>query len=158
MFFNAGHFHLPLAERAVLDPWRFAGACLSKLMWKWPAAEGVLRDGLALLAVTTPLPFASVTIGQGGAAAPMASAYMAVFAVTLGAQLAFAWSAFSTIGDLSIAQACYHNVLWPGFALAGAATITWLARRWRGVTAPALGLYLLPTIPGAMLVTLFPWR
>ena len=60
------------------------------------------------------------------------SAYLLGFAALLAFHFLFGWTNYVRLGDLTTMQTRYYNVLWPGIALAAAAALPEMARRWRG--------------------------
>jgi hypothetical protein len=117
---------------------------------KWPAAEASLPLWLCALLIVVPLLLALWGAVTDDRVRRVGSAYLAATAVTLALHFGFGWQSFQEIGDLTIAQTRYYNVLWPGLALAAAAGVMRLGR----LRYPAIGLVLLPTIPGGLLVAM----
>lgn len=148
---HAATWYVPPGERAALDFPGFIAHFLRTMAHKWPAAEGafpvwVVVAVLALMAGTAVL----------GARARVVRlpvlAYGFGIAVLLAIHLIFGWRSFAALGDLTIAQARYYNILWPGVALGLAAGMTAAERRWR----PAPWIIATPmammTLAGAALI------
>lgn len=152
LWFNADHFRVPPEQRIELGPVQFVQNFLATLVDKWPASENILPFGLALIGIATPLLLAALGMGRDRIVARLALPYAIALLVTLGIQMAFGWSAYLSIGDLTIAQTRYYNVLWPGLALAGAAATVHLARIWSRAAVPIVLIYLMPTLLGSMIV------
>ena len=123
----------------------------SELVGKWPAAEASLPLWIGCILVAVPLVFAMIGTRHDHRVCSIGVAYLAATFITLLLHFAFGWHSFQTIGDLTIAQTRYYNVLWPGLALAGAAAVSRLGR----ATPIALGLYLAPTVLCGAVLALF---
>lgn len=150
---NAAVFTTPVEARLVLTPLGFAGRFLSDFALKWPAAEG----SLPVLAVGALLLAQLALAGVGARIAPgerrLILAFLAGTAVLFATHFAFGWRAYLTMGDLTIAQTRYYAVLWPGLALGGALALT-APRVPRWATVVGLGAYLLPSVPGGLMLAL----
>ena len=148
---HAATWYVPPGERAALDFPGFAAHFFRMLAHKWPAAEGafplwVVVGLLALMAGTAVLGARARVVRL-----PML-AYGFGIGVLLAVHLIFGWRSFVALGDLTIAQARYYHVLWPGVALGLAAGMTAAERRWR----PAPWILATPmammTLAGAALI------
>jgi hypothetical protein len=117
---------------------------------KWPAAEASLPLWLAALLIIVPLLLALWGAMADDRVRRIGSAYLAATGVTLALHFGFGWQSFQEIGDLTIAQTRYYNVLWPGLALAAAAGVMRLGR----LGYPALALILAPTVPGGLVLVM----
>ncbi|MFB0873577.1 MULTISPECIES: hypothetical protein [unclassified Sphingobium] len=148
---HAATWYVPPGERAALDFPGFVAYFLRTVAHKWSAAEGafpvwVVAAVLALMAGTAVL----------GARARVARlpvlAYGFGTAMLFAIHLIFGWRSFEALGDLTIAQARYYNILWPGVALGIAAGLTAAELRWR----PAPWIVAVPmammTLAGAVLI------
>ena len=147
LWFNADHFRVPVHLRPELDHIAYVGYFLTALVQKWPAVEGILPFGLVLGLITLPLLLAASSI-RNADLSPYAVAYGVALVTTLLLQITFGWRVFVELGDLTIAQTRYFNVLWPGIALGAAAGAARLSRLCsRGVTVIVIAC-LLPTMLG----------
>lgn len=117
---------------------------------KWPAAEASLPLAIGTVLILAPLIFAAIGTVKDPRARNIGIAYFVATFVTLALHFIFGWQSFKSIGDLSISQTRYYNVLWPGLALAGAAAISQL----RILRYPALLFYLVPTVIGGAIIAL----
>jgi hypothetical protein len=142
------HWRVPVAKRAHYDVMQFASYFLRSLLWKWPAAEGVYPLSLVVAILLATLGVAGVGL-RAAAVRPVVLAYGAGIVILVAIHLIFGWRSFQTMGDLTIAQTRYYNVLWPGVALAAAAGSALLARRWRLAPYAIAALYLAPTMIGS---------
>jgi hypothetical protein len=122
-----------------------------EIVSKWPAAEASLPLVVGTVLILAPLIFATIGTLKDARVRRIGIAYLAATIVTLSLHFAFGWQSFQTIGDLTISQTRYYNVLWPGIALAGAAAIAQL----RHLRYPAQLLYLVPTVIGGTVLALF---
>lgn len=118
---------------------------------KWPAAEASLPLWLGAMLIMLPLLLALLGVITDERVRRVGTAYAIATAITLALHFGFGWQSFQEIGDLTIAQTRYYNVLWPGLALAAAAGVIKLGR----LRYPAVALALLPTIPGGLVLALF---
>lgn len=128
----------------------YTRAFIFELIFKWPAAEASLPISIAALLIMSPLVFAVVGLLKDARVRAVGIAYLSATLITLALHIGFGWRSFESIGDLTISQTRYYNVLWPGIALAGAVAIT----RLRTLRYPALLLYLTPTVIGGTVLAL----
>ena len=127
---HAATWYVPPGERTALDFPGFVGHFLRTMAHKWPAAEGAfpLWAVLGMLALMAGM----VVLGaRTRVVRGPVLAYGFGIMVLLAAHLIFGWRSFAALGDLTIAQARYYNILWPGVALGLAAGMSAAARRWR---------------------------
>ncbi|HUD95688.1 hypothetical protein [Sphingobium sp.] len=148
---NADIWRVPLDRRAHYDLAGFAGFFLRALVLKWPAAEGIYPFPLALLTLCLPLVLAAIGLRRP-ALRSIGLAYAVGLALLFGAHFLFGWRSFQALGDLTIMQVRYYNVLWPGIALAASAALAplWTRQRWTAWVVLAVGL--LPTMLGGMVI------
>lgn len=148
---HAASWYVPPGERAALDFPAFVTHFLRTMAHKWPAAEGafpfwVVVTVLALMAGT-------VVLGARARAVRVpVLAYGFGIATLLAIHLIFGWRSFVALGDLTIAQARYYNILWPGVALGLAAAMTAAERRWRPAPWIVAAPMAMMTLAGAMLI------
>ncbi len=133
--------------------WSFAdytGVFFSELIGKWPAAEASLPLWFGALLIAAPVILALLGSVVDIRARRIGIAYVAATAVTLALHFAFGWQSFQAIGDLTIAQTRYYNVLWPGLALAGTSAVVRLGH----ARLLAFAAYLVPTVIGGTILAL----
>jgi len=145
-------YYTPPDHRPALTFMTFAAKFFGTLAVKWPAAEGSLPLWLALPFFLFPFAVAGFGMRHMGADKRIAEPYAIALIVLAAIHLAFGWHAFKDMGDLTIAQTRYYNVLWPGIALAGTVGIMALARTRRMMRGLLLGLYLWPTALGGLIL------
>ena len=126
---------------------------LTEIVGKWPAAEGSLSLPAGAILILTPILLAVIGVVRDRRVRAIGLAYIIAVACTLSVHLIYGWHSFQTIGDLTIAQTRYYNVLWPGVALAGAAAIAKI-RQVRVFAPAAILAYLAPTVVGGTLLAL----
>ncbi len=124
---------------------------LTQIVVKWPAAEGGLPFAVALIILLFPLGLAIMGTVRVATVRNIGLAYLAGIAGTFALHIAFGWQSFQTIGDDTIAQTRYYNVLWPGIALAAAAAVTHLQTH-RLMAPASMAAFLTPTILGGLVV------
>jgi hypothetical protein len=124
------------------------------LTFKWEAAEGSMPLPIAALCLLTPLLLAACALARPGPTRRLGVAYFTAALVTFAIHLHFGWQAFEKVGDLTIPQARYYNILWPGIALGGAVAIAMIARRSRALAVLATLVYLVPTALGGIFFAL----
>lgn len=154
LYVNEDHFRVPVDARPALDMLAFLQLFLSQLAMKWPAAEyGLPLAVAAPLALLAPVLAVAASVTRRGVAS-VGVPYLAGIAVMLAIHAWFGWNAYQRIGDLTIAQARYYNVLWPGIVFAAAMMIAPPGKpaRWTGMLL--LALLLVPTVIGGMAVAL----
>lgn len=149
LWFNADHFRVAPELRTDLDLPGYVRNFLSTLVEKWPASEMSLPFGIALATLAVPLLLAAWSMKRDRDVARIALPYAIALFATLAIQIGFGWTIYREIGDLTIAQTRYYNVLWPGLAFAGAAGAVRLARWGSGAPVAIVLTYLLPTLLGA---------
>lgn len=88
--------------------------------------------------------------------APQVLPHAAAVLTTLGLQIGFSWKVYREIGDLTIAQVRYYNVLRPAAAVAGAAMAMQLSQRWPRAPGAIVLACLLPTMLGLLLSVALP--
>lgn len=118
---------------------------------KWPAAEASLPLWLGAMLIMLPLLLALLGVITDERVRRVGTAYAIATAITLALHFGFGWQSFQEIGDLTIAQTRYYNVLWPGLALAASAGAMRLGR----LRYPAIAIMVLPTIPGGIVLAAF---
>jgi len=151
---NAAVYGVPVDQRPILGFWRFIEAFFAALVVKWPVNEGGLPLVVAGVTLMVPLVLAAIGAARCPRIRRLAAAYGGSVAIMLAVHVGFGWEAFRGIGDLTIAQTRYYNVLWPGIAVATTAGVLSVTRRRRWLQWPLIGLFLLPTVPGALAVSL----
>ena len=127
---------------------------LSEIVSKWPAAEASLPQPVGIVLILVPLFLAAIGLSVDRRVRTIGLAYLAGTLGMLCVHLAFGWQSFQSIGDQTIAQTRYYNVLWPGIAFAGAAAVAHL-RRSRLVVSASVLAYLTPTVIGGVVLALF---
>ncbi len=145
---------VPPAERPDLGPLAYALNFIQTLTFKWEAAEGSMPTPIAAIFVITPLLLAAYALARPGPTRRLGVAYFTAALVTFAIHLGFGWQAFEKVGDLTIPQARYYNILWPGIALGGAVAIAMIARRSRLLAALTTLIYLVPTALGGIFLVL----
>lgn len=153
LWVNQAVWRVPLAQRADYDLAGFAGYFLRAMLFKWPAAEGAYPLALILGTMIAALGVAALGL-RVRAVRSVGLAYLAGIVALLLIHFVFGWRSFQAMGDLTIAQTRYYNILWPGVALAAAAAMGWLARLWRPAPYAAAALYLAPTLIGSAVLAL----
>ncbi len=133
--------------------WSFADYArefFTGFVMKWPAAEASLPFWVASILIVLPLLLALLGTITDSRVRRVGAAYLVATVVTLVLHFGFGWHSFEAIGDLTIAQTRYYNVLWPGLALAATVGVMRLGR----LRYPAIALALVPTVPGGLLLAL----
>lgn len=154
LYVNEAVFRAPAADRPAVDLAGFAAFFFRSLAMKWPAAEFGLPLWAAAALLAMCLGLAGIGIASDRASARIGLAFAVALAATLAIHCWFGWSAYQRIGDQTIAQTRYYNVLWPGIALAAAGGIVRLHRRSSALGIAALLPVIMPTIVGGALVAL----
>lgn len=154
LWVNEAFWRVPIAERISLDMIGFAGWFFKGLVLKWPASELSYTLPFALILILTPLVLGAVGL-RNRAIQPWAGAYAIGLVVLVAIHFGFGWRSYVTLGDLTIMQTRYYNILWPGIALAATMGTASLARRWRPAAPIAVILCLTPTMLGAMVFVSF---
>lgn len=152
-FARIGHFlwvndavwRVPMAERIHLDFMGFIWWFFTGLALKWPAAEFSYTWPVATLIISTPVVLALAGWRQQ-IIRPWATAYIMGLIVLVAIHFGFGWRSYQAMGDLTIMQTRYYNVLWPGIALAATMGIAHL--RWRFARILAILICLAPTMLG----------
>lgn len=147
---NVAVFGTPPQSRPDWELFEYMREFFLQFVAKWPAAEASLPLAIGTLLILLPLFLAAIGIVKDQRVRSIGIAYFAATFVTLALHFTFGWQSFQSIGDLSIAQTRYYNVLWPGLALAGAAAISQL----RVLRYPILLFYLVPTAIGGAVIAL----
>jgi hypothetical protein len=145
---------VPPAERPDFGILAYALYFVQLLTFKWEAAEGSMPVPIAAICLITPLLLAAYALARPGPTRRLGVAYFTAVLVTFAIHLHFGWQAFEKVGDLTIPQARYYNILWPGIALGGAVAIAMIARRSRSLAALTTLLYLVPTALGGIFLAL----
>lgn len=151
LYVNVERYGVPAAARPVLTQGSFILFFLSALAQKWPAAEALTPFWLVLVIQATLL-LLVLAGSRGRTAKPVGLIYLASAVGMIAIHMAFGWQAYRNIGDLTIAQARYYNVLWPGVAFAAANGAALIARR-SGIAANAmLAICIMPTVLGGLVL------
>lgn len=150
LWVNEAVWRVPGAQRLHLDPLGFARWFFEGMVMKWPASEFAYSLPAALLILLAPLILAGIGL-RHRASRSWGAAYAAGLAVLLAIHFGFGWRSYQTLGDLTITQTRYYNILWPGIALMAAMAVTWLNRRSRYSGLVAAIIFLSPTMWGAMI-------
>ena len=150
---NTTVFGLPPEARPAITFMEYVQFFLSEIVRKWPAAESSISPAIGLLLVLIPLLLAALGIARDDRVRSVGIAYGIGIAGTLCAHIGFGWHSMQSIGDLTIAQTRYYNVLWPGIALAGAVA-TARFRSMKIVMPAIVVVYLAPTVIGGMFLSL----
>ncbi|MEC3912231.1 hypothetical protein U5A82_17635 [Sphingobium sp. CR2-8] len=145
LWVNKAVWWVPVAERAHYDMVQFASYFGRTLLWKWPADEGFYTLRVIAAGLLAMLGVAGFGLRRV-AVRPIALAYMAGLIILMAIHFTFGWRSFQTMGDLTIAQTRYYNVLWPGIALAASTGIGVIARHWRPAPYALAMLFLAPTL------------
>ncbi|MEC3948440.1 hypothetical protein [Sphingobium sp. HWE2-09] len=146
---NEAFWRVPVAQRLPLDLMGFAGWFFKWLVMKWPAWEQSYSLPVALILILTPLALAAAGL-RHRVIRPWGQAYAIGLVVLLTIHFCFGWRSYVTLGDLTIMQPRYYNILWPGIALAATMGIADLARRWRPAATLAVAICLMPTMLGTL--------
>lgn len=162
LYVNEAVWFVPAHQRPSYDFFDYLAYFLQKMVMKWSASELSLPWPIALVTVSIPLLMSVVGLFSRSPASkiitPVIWCYLAGLTVMLLEHITFGWVAFTKIGDLTIAQTRYYNVVWPGFALAGTVGVMMIARLSRLLTVPVLIFYILPTLLGALTLLTFSVR
>ena len=150
---NTAVFSVPPEARPNATFAQFLQFFLTEIVNKWPAAERSLPLLIGSILILAPFVLAALGIAVDRRVRTISLAYMIAIAGTLCLHIAFGWSSFQSIGDATIAQTRYYNVLWPGIALAGAAALAKLQRH-RLLASTAIIFFLIPTVLGGTLIAL----
>ena len=150
LWVNEAVWRVPGAQRLHLDPLGFTRWFFEGMVMKWPASEFAYSLPAALLILLAPLILAGIGL-RHRASRSWGAAYAAGLAVLLAIHFGFGWRSYQTLGDLTITQTRYYNILWPGIALMAAMAVTRLDRRWRYSGLVAAIIFLSPTMWGAMI-------
>ncbi len=151
---NTDVYGVPPDARPVASFAQYLWFFLSEIVSKWPAAEASLPRPVGIVLIHVPMFLAAIGLSVDRRVRTIGLAYLAGTLGTLCVHLAFGWQSFQSIGDQTIAQTRYYNVLWPGIAFAGAAAVAHL-RRSRVVVSASLLAYLTPTVIGGVVLALF---
>lgn len=146
-------WRVPSAARETLDLPAFTIRFFRTMIWKWPAMEGIYPLSLAFAGLLAPLLLMAVAV-RYEAVRHFVIAYAGATIFLLAVHFVFGWRSYQQMGDLTIMQARYYNILWPGIALAAAFVIDRWRRRWPLLAWIAVGLCLLPTWLGGMIYML----
>ena len=150
LWVNEAYWYVPIADRIHLDPPDFVGWFFHGLAMKWSSREYAYPIAIAWIVMLTPLALAAIGL-RHRVGRPWTVAYAIGLIALVAVHLGFGWRSYVTIGDLTIVQTRYYNILWPGVALAAALAFARLGRRWRPVGMLALGICLIPTVPGTLI-------
>jgi hypothetical protein len=122
------HFYfVPVAERADVGFFDYAGLFFWQLAVKWPAMEpGGVTGAIGLVLVLALAGLACATL-ERDAAGRVAVGLMLSLVPTLLLHLQFGWESVREDGFLHMAQTRYYYGVWPGFALG----LALLWRAWR---------------------------
>lgn len=142
-------WRVPTAERAHLDLAGFSEYFLKLFVLKWPASEGLYSYPVAIVGLLTPLLLAAMCMRER-VLRPLTMAYAVGVSVLFTIHLAFGWRSFQELGDLTIAQTRYYNVLWPGIALAATTGASRLSQHWKPAKWVAAVICLSPTVLGGI--------
>lgn len=127
---NDGQFYVPPDARLVLEPLQFLARFLRDLAAKWSALEGNVLGGAGA---------ALILILFGTAVTEKASLRLVLLPVTAAlavgfvAHVSFGWAFYQRLGDLTVAQTRYYNVIWPSLAFGaalGTSVLPSKARTW----------------------------
>lgn len=150
LWVNEDHWRIPVAERIHLDLLGFAGWFFKGLVMKWAAAEFSYPLAIALTGMLMPLVLAAIGL-RDRVGRPWTVAYAVGLVTLVAIHFGFGWRSYVTIGDLTIMQTRYYNVLWPGIALAATLALARLDPRRRAVGYAAVAVCLIPTMLGALI-------
>jgi hypothetical protein len=143
---NVEAFGVPLEQRPHWQFAEYARHFLGNFATKWPAGDDTMPMSVAAALVVFPLLLAIMGALTASPARRLIIATLAAIAITFAIHIGFGWQSFQAIGDITIAQTRYYNIVWPGLALGGAVAI---GRLKRFVPPPILiAPYLAPTILG----------
>jgi hypothetical protein len=146
LFRDPAKWSVPLDARINLTPLEFLAHFADLLLRKWPAIENSLPLGVVAFCLVIPI---LAVLAVRTAVRPLGLALAGAVVITLAIHLGFAWRAYTTLGDLTNAQARYYTVFWPAFALLLAAALGATKSPARWLVLPAL---LLPTLPVGLLL------
>ncbi|WP_253344031.1 hypothetical protein [Sphingobium sp. OAS761] len=149
LWVNISVWRVPPADRPQLDLIEFTVRFLRAMVWKWPAAEAVYPFWLALAGLASPLLLAVPAV-RDPRLRTLTLAYGAALVGLFALHWMFGWQSYRTLGDLSVMQTRYYNILWPGIALAAASTVG-RVMRWRPMAGWLLMILCLsPTMLGGL--------
>lgn len=154
LWVNEALWRIPVAQRLHLDLPGFAGWFFKGLVMKWPASEFSYPLPIALLVMLVPLLLAGLGL-RHRASRSWGFAYAAGLVILVAIHFGFGWRSYLTMGDLTIMQARYYNILWPGIALAAAMSLTRLNQHWRHAGQLAVIIFLTPTMLGGLIHSSF---
>ncbi len=150
---NTTVFGLPPEARPVWTVAQYLQFFLTEIVEKWPAAERSLPVGLGIVVVALPLGLAMAGTVTDPKTRAVNLAYIIGAVATLCLHAAYGWYSFQSIGDMTIAQTRYYNVLWPGLALAATVAIT--RTKYARIAVPvSIIAYLTPTVVGGTFLAL----
>lgn len=118
-------------------------------MRKWPASEAIYPFPFALGGLLATLGLATIGL-RHGAIRPIGIAYAAALAFLFAVHFVFGWRSFQALGDLTVMQTRYYNILWPGIALAATAAAASIGQRRRSAEWVAAAFIVSPTVVGAL--------
>lgn len=150
LWVNEALWRIPVAERLHLDLLGFASWFFKGLVLKWPASEFSYALPVALVGVLTPLGLAAMGLRYRESRS-WGVAYAIGLVALMAIHFEFGWRSYLTLGDLTIMQTRYYNILWPGVALAATMAVARFDPRWRYARLLAIIICLSPTMLGAMI-------
>lgn len=153
LWVNEAVWRVAPANRMHLDIPGFVEHFLTALVMKWPASEVGYAFPVALAGSLAPMLLAAIGICAGAPVVRrLALAYAFGLTFLFFTHFLFGWRSFRAMGDITIMQTRYYNILWPGIALAATVGLTRLMRRWKYAGWAALAACLSPTLLGAMIL------
>lgn len=154
LYVNEDHFRVSGDARPALDAIDFLRVFFTQMAMKWSASEYSLPLVVAAaLMLFAPALAVTATMATRDAAR-ICVPYLIGGVVTLTIHALFGWTAFQRIGDLTIAQTRYYNVLWPGIAFGAAMLIARLRLSSLWVAMPLTVVLLIPTVIGGAAIAL----
>lgn len=146
---NVAKWRVPPDQRIDLDFTAFVAHFFDALVMKWPAAEWAYPYALALAGLLGPLLIAATAL-RDRSVRPLGLAYLAGIILLFAIHLMFGWSSYRTMGDLTIMQARYYGILWPGVALLATMALARIGPRWSVMRWGLIALCLSPTLLGGL--------
>ncbi len=144
---------IPAEQRPNLDVFGFLRVFFEQIVNKFPTADRMMDNSLALAALVV-FSFTAFRNHADDKARRLAMSFLIALLIFVPIHFYYAWHTFLSSGETCDAQPRYYNELWPGLALAIALACDQIDRKtWPIATACVIILSLLPTALGLLIFT-----